>query len=344
MLITALRAAKNAALRGAALSGIEKLLRDSAWRRKRLLILCYHGVSIADEHEWSNLYVTPEHLAKRLDLIRASGYTILPFGRAVAELYGGNLPPRSVAVTFDDGFADFYLRAQPILEEFETPTTLYLTTYYTTNQRPVFDPLLSYLLWKGQGRKLSLAGPVDGPLEIPRAAEPRAALHGKIRDYANRVRWSAEEKDEVASRVAEQIGFDLPALRDRRMFYLMSKEELAGLDRSLVDIQLHTHRHRTPRNEALFVDEVADNRKAIRALMPERAEPTHFCYPSGDYDLAFLPWLRKEGVVSATTCEAGIASARHDPLLLPRLIDTMHLPEYLFRSWLAGTAGLFARG
>ena len=35
--------------------GILNGIRDSKWRQHRLLILCYHSISIDDEHEWSVL-------------------------------------------------------------------------------------------------------------------------------------------------------------------------------------------------------------------------------------------------------------------------------------------------
>src|SRR6266581_3912669 len=33
-------------------TGVFRLLRESEWRRQRLLILCYHGISLEDEHQW----------------------------------------------------------------------------------------------------------------------------------------------------------------------------------------------------------------------------------------------------------------------------------------------------
>src|SRR5687767_10751386 len=132
-----LTAGKHALLRAAAMTGIEGLLRDSRWRQNRLLILCYHGLSLADEHHWSNLYVTEQHFAARLALLRASGYDVLPLDAAIRGLYDGTLPPRSVAVTFDDGFADFYIKGQPILRASGVPATVYLTTYYAADQREI---------------------------------------------------------------------------------------------------------------------------------------------------------------------------------------------------------------
>ena len=80
--------------------------------------------------------------------------------------------------------------------------------------------------------------------------------------------------------------------------------------------------HRVPERRELFLREIADNRRALAecGLNPERL--THFCYPSGLYQSAFLPWLAEAGVVSAVTCVPGLASKRQHPLLLPRFIDT----------------------
>jgi hypothetical protein len=70
---------------------------------------------------------------------------------------------------------------------------------------------------------------------------------------------------------------------------------------------------------------------------------SHFCYPSGAYDLAFLPWLKESGVVSATTCETGFASRESDPLLLPRMLDVSSLLTVEFEGWMAGTSAFLPR-
>jgi peptidoglycan/xylan/chitin deacetylase (PgdA/CDA1 family) len=108
-----------------------------------------------------------------------------------------------------------------------------------------------------------------------------------------------------------------------------------------VDIQLHTHRHRTPKDRSLFLREIEDNRKSIQAMTNVSA--THFCYPSGVYDEAFLPWLEEAGVVSATTCDTGFASRGSHPLLLPRLLDVSGLSDLEFEGWLTGVSAALPR-
>src|SRR5437667_12551951 len=90
---------------------------ESEWRRRRLLILCYHGVALQDEHEWDpGLFMTPAFLRRRFEILRDRRYMVLPLGEAVRNLRRGTLPPRSVVLTFDDGFHNFYPAAVPMLE------------------------------------------------------------------------------------------------------------------------------------------------------------------------------------------------------------------------------------
>jgi hypothetical protein len=92
----------------------------SAWRRRRLQILCYHGVSMRDEHDWDpELFVTPAFLRRRFEILRDRGYRVLPLAEAVRCLQSHSLPARSVALTFDDGFYNFFAAAAPLLEEFK---------------------------------------------------------------------------------------------------------------------------------------------------------------------------------------------------------------------------------
>src|SRR5437899_4989580 len=53
-----LKSIKLVSLKVLRAGGAFDLVRDSAWRRKRLLILCYHGISLESEHLWRpRLYI-----------------------------------------------------------------------------------------------------------------------------------------------------------------------------------------------------------------------------------------------------------------------------------------------
>src|ERR1039458_7863321 len=142
------RTLKRASLQLLKRAGVFGLVRDSAWRRQRLLILCYHGISHEDEHLFrSGLYLEPSRLEQRLVLLQQDQYNVLPLGEALKLLRAKELPPRSVAITFDDGTYDFFSLGYPLLRRFEFPVTVYQTTYYSDRQIPVFNLICSYLLW-----------------------------------------------------------------------------------------------------------------------------------------------------------------------------------------------------
>lgn len=316
------------------------MLTATRWRASRLLILGYHGVSLADEHLWHpGLYLSQEDFHKRMRLLAKGGYNVLPLGKALDLLAANSLPPRAVVITVDDGLYDFYAAAWPILKEFDFPATVYQTTYYCTHRYPVFDLIVSYILWKGRN------GTIDGErftgqwgaLDLG-TFESRQQVIGRIRSFVVGRGYTAEEKDVLARVLARGLDVDYEAILGSKIGLLMSPEQVSEIVAAGIDVQLHTHRHRTPSDASLFRREIEDNRRELLAMGVSSAD--HFCYPSGIHRPAFLPWLREANVKSATTCEAGFTTAESDPLLLPRLMDTSQLSLIEFESWLTGLGAM----
>jgi len=322
--------------------GLFRLTARSGWRNRRLLILCYHGVSIDDEHEWDpTLYVSPELFEQRLRLLRDGGFNVLTLKEGLERLYNGTLPPKSVVITFDDGAFDFYHRARPLLKKYRFPATLYLTTFYCHHHRPVFRLFASYLLWKARdtfsgGHLLDL----DGVFDLASEAGRSSAL-AAIERHATENRLPLAERDALLERLAGQLGLPYETLAGRRILQLMTQQEVACLPGDGIDVQLHTHRHRTPLDHDLFIREIVDNRIEIQAMTHQNA--VHFCYPCGFYHREFLPWLKEQGVLSATTCDPGLATRESNPLLLPRMVDQSACSALEFEGWLVGLGALLPR-
>ena len=116
-------------------------------------------------------------LRRRMDALAEARCNVLPLGEAMQRLSDHSLPERAVAITLDDGFHDAYRVAVPLIESYNFPVTLYLTTYYVGFNRPVFDPMCSYLLWKGR-EKQHLSSPLffQPPLLSIRPGESKRLL------------------------------------------------------------------------------------------------------------------------------------------------------------------------
>jgi peptidoglycan/xylan/chitin deacetylase (PgdA/CDA1 family) len=318
-----------------------RLVGDSQWRKNRLLILCYHGISQRDEHLWRpRLYMQPEVLSQRLEILKCGDYNVLPLGEGLRLLQAEELPFRSVAITFDDGGYNFYAKAFPVIRSYGFPVTVYQTTYYSDYQKPIFNLVCSYILWKRRGsvvqggKELGFTVPLDLRTETSRDLIVRTlVLNAEARNL------TGLQKNDLAARLSQLLDISYDEIVASRMFQLMNLSERTELAAEGVDFQLHTHRHRTPLDQNLFRKEIQDNRRALQQL-GEKA--IHFCYPSGVYRPEFLAWLQMENVVSATTCDAGLAAKGSNPLLLPRLVDTSARSTVEFEAWLTGVASLLA--
>jgi peptidoglycan/xylan/chitin deacetylase (PgdA/CDA1 family) len=327
---------KSALFSSAEALGLSALVLHSNWRRRRLMILSYHGVSLSDEHDWSPaLYMPPALFRRRLETLSRLGCNVLPLDEALARLRAGELPPRSVALTFDDGSYDTYAVAAPIVRDFGFPATIYYTTYYAIHNRPVFDVMCSYLLWKAGPVRLHVPG-IPEALDL--AGRGYLAEARRLKEFAWRAGYSAREKDTLLASVAESACIDYDAICRSRLLHLMKPSEIHELAEAGFDVQLHTHRHRVSRVRALFEREIEDNRRNIAAVTSRPAR--HFCYPCGVYRPEYRLWMQALGVDSATTCDPGLAMRRSDPYLLPRLVDSTNIPDVTFRAWISGLASL----
>ncbi len=338
------RSIRRAALTVLKTAGAFHLVQGSDWRRQRLSILCYHGISLDDEHEWRPyLFIRPQQLERRLEILRRGNYAVLPLGEALERLYRRDLPERSVALTFDDGTFDFYSQAYPRLKQFGLPVTVYLTTYYSQLELPVFSLICSYMMWKARGQgtmDLKELG-VPQPVALD-SAEVRQRAADQLVAWADGQDTSGAHKNDIAARLAQLLKIDYQELAAKRILQLMNQREVKQLAAAGVDFQLHTHRHRMPLNEETFRKEIGDNRERISQAVAGARR--HFCYPSGAYRPEHLTWLAAEDIVSATTCDTGIATPRSNPLLLPRLVDTSGRTDLEFESWVNGIAHFLSSG
>jgi peptidoglycan/xylan/chitin deacetylase (PgdA/CDA1 family) len=315
------------------------LIGRSDWRRQRLLILCYHGVSIADEHVWNpSLFVSPATFARRMELLASNRIEVLELHDAIRRVYAGTLPGRAAVLTFDDGYFNFLVKAWPVLRRCGFPATVYLPTLRSEHNYPVLHPTASYMLWKrrdGVLRGNGVPGLQPRTYRLATATE-RQKVVSELSRFDEGWTMSPDEKDEQVRKLAEALGCDYDEVARERRFSLLTPDEVVGLVREGVDFELHTHRHRTPTDPAHFVREVEENREHLEAITGHPAR--HLCYPSGICHPGYTAALRAAGILSATTTRQGIVDREADPLYLPRFVDTEGTTEAEFEGWIHGLA------
>jgi peptidoglycan/xylan/chitin deacetylase (PgdA/CDA1 family) len=249
------------------------------------------------------------------------------------------LPKNSVAITIDDGFYSTARVAIPILEKYKFPATLYATTYYMQHPHPIFRLVVQYMFWKTRLTNAAFSGylGLEGAFDLTNASG-NDALVWRIIEHGER-NCSEDERRSICVRLGQLLDVSYDEIAQSRILDLLTPSELRAATMSGVNIELHTHRHRFPKDdESGALREIADNRRALQAWLPGAF--THFCYPSGLHDERQWPWLQASGIVTATTCLPGSNSRRTPRNKLRRLLDAHAVHPLEFEASLSGFSDL----
>jgi peptidoglycan/xylan/chitin deacetylase (PgdA/CDA1 family) len=102
-------------------------------------ILMYHSISARPPRRLRRFTVQPERFEEQARYIRDQGYSAFTVTDLVRMRHAGTLPDRAVALTFDDGFADFHETALPILTKYRLTATLYVVSGYVSGTSRQLD-------------------------------------------------------------------------------------------------------------------------------------------------------------------------------------------------------------
>ena len=91
----------------------------------KLPILLYHHIAMRTPQD--PYYVSPEIFEQQMDWLKTNGYNVVSMKEALEFLQGKiQLPEQAVVITFDDGDADQYQNAFPILKKYNFPATFFI--------------------------------------------------------------------------------------------------------------------------------------------------------------------------------------------------------------------------
>jgi peptidoglycan/xylan/chitin deacetylase (PgdA/CDA1 family) len=100
-------------------------------------IITYHSVR-PDGPGSRSSYVHPVDFAAQMAWLASSGYQVVPLSQLAQQLAAGRpVPGNWACITFDDGYADNYVHAFPVLKAHRFPATIFLVTG-KINRDPLF--------------------------------------------------------------------------------------------------------------------------------------------------------------------------------------------------------------
>jgi peptidoglycan/xylan/chitin deacetylase (PgdA/CDA1 family) len=305
-----------------ALAGVRQLGR---WARSRVvgrgLVLLYHRVWDSAQEivpDVFSLCVTPRHFTEHLQLIQES-YTPISLQAMVKGIQERDLPPRAVAITFDDGYADNLSHAKPLLEEYEIPATIFVISgslgkdfWWDQLTALVFQPhqLPDYLRLEINDHTFTASLQTRPEMERKSLLK---GLHRFLRDL------TPAEKATAISRLTQWSGYQPPQNRSSRP---LTPTELAKLtETGLIEIGSHSVSHQALRTLPLTEQETEINQSKwdLEGILGRPV--ASFSYPFGlhrDYSHASVELVRHAGFDNACTNEVDTVWFGSDPHELPR--------------------------
>lgn len=142
--------------------GIVRALRPLHDKRDpSLTLLAYHRVMPTDAldaypFDRELISATPAQFESQMSYIRQHAH-VVSLDQVQAHAEGkSTLPPRAVAVTFDDGFSDTYRYAFPILKRYSIPATIFIATGNVDSGEPFWFELAAYLIFQAEPHALAI--------------------------------------------------------------------------------------------------------------------------------------------------------------------------------------------
>ena len=293
-------------------------------REPQLLVLMYHRILPRDDEraqiEEPGMMVTPETFRMHMHLIRQR-FDILSLSEWIKCKHNGDaLPARCCAITFDDGWADNYEFAYPILQELSLPATIFLVSDIVGSKQLFWPERLARTLGE-------IAHHCPDKWEHPslRWIKDKTTNY----DYA-----SVPPDQEQLSEMIQQI----KNLRDDEIHAhidIMEKElklninadpsilnwqQVAEMSQSgLIEAGSHTCRHirlGSGQSEEILKHEIIQSKSKIEKQLGQAVDI--FCYPNGDYSPRTLE-LVKQNYQCAVTTNKGWNTVNTDEHLLHRI-------------------------
>ncbi|MDO5102166.1 MAG: polysaccharide deacetylase family protein [Lautropia sp.] len=284
----------------------------------RLLVLMYHRViddPRADPFELG-MCVSRQRFAEQLAWLKKSAQ-VLPLDVAVTRLLAGEpLPPRSVAITFDDGYRDNLQIAAPMLKQYELPATVYVVTGKLEENIPLWwDQVIAMMAGTSKSTLDTLA------LGLPELPPTLSLSPNHRRDTCIlllETLWShnALRIEETLSRLAAQLKpADLPWLKAERM----TPAEVQAIAAEGFSIGGHTVSHVDPKhlNRDQLLHELSTSRQTLQNLCQQPVDS--FAYPGGRSSVWMPDLLAQAGFHHAVSTIRGINQAPVDRYAIARI-------------------------
>jgi peptidoglycan/xylan/chitin deacetylase (PgdA/CDA1 family) len=298
------------------------------WIRRRLR----HAIRILMYHRFprvSRFEKQCAHLRKH--------YRPVSLTEAAARLCDGEpISERLVVVTVDDGYRDFLENAFPVLNRYDIPATVFLTTDLPDRKSWLWVDRVTYCIRQSRVREiaLSIGGQERWVLD---SEERRAQAAVLIKEAMKRI--PDQDRLECLEKLPRLLEVELPR-EPPESHAPLQWDDVRALAGRGVDFGAHTRTHPILSRLAAREELEAEIGGSKRRIEQEAGiEVRHFCYPNGgraDFTQTAIDVVRDSGFSTAVTGNPGVNRAGANLFELSRIAVEPHDDDLRFARIVAG--------
>ena len=277
------------------------------------LILMYHRFSRAEHYSHTSQKVFETHLA-----YLTKYYQIIALQQLADNLRNGEkIPAKTAVITIDDGYADAYDIAFPVLRKFNVPATVFVATDFLDRKCWLWTDKMRFLTTQTKLSEIKLTLENTQQTFILSGKTSRSAAATKLNSWLKTLPAARNELE--IEMLAEEFGVKLPELPPAE-FNAITWENAREMDKNGVAIESHTVTHPIlPNVELLWQLENELKVSKGRLEFELGREANSFCYPNGNYDQRVRDCVEAAGYTCAVTTESGFNVGNEDIFLLKRI-------------------------
>lgn len=281
------------------------------------LVLGYHRVvedfAYSAETSIPSMLVSMKTLERHLDWL-GRRFRFVSLDELGTRIESGGSGEPVAAITFDDGYQDFYFHAFPLLKKKGIPAAVFVVTDLLGTTRMQTHDKLYCLLTRKFGTRFK---PMDLAALLQLLGVPLAGIGATTPFQATRLLLEGLPKtgiERALSLLESEVELSEDSLQP---FHSLTWEMLATIRQAGFTVGSHTRTHVLMTNESdhTLTDEAAGSREELEARLGIPVQ--HFAYPSGLFNSASVDAVAAAGYRYAyTTCTH--RDARHPMLTVPR--------------------------
>lgn len=327
---------------------------ENIWNRfkgigqKKAAILMYHQVCERKSDPW-DLAVRPEIFESQLRHLKKK-FDVVPLKELVYCLSKKKLGRNMVAITFDDGFADNYSHAVPLLEWYNLPATFYLATQPLKHRSYYWWDCLQEIIFQSKHLPIHLELSL-GSYSFAYQFRKTSSLNTRHVAQINNWRYGMtipNERIDLYVKLWERIK---PLAPDHQFRALEKLRSWAGVEyyscrngstmeiyqllkvtrNGLFSIGAHTVNHTMlgAQDENVQRFEIEESKRMIETFLGKQIDG--FAYPYGNYNGVTKSLLKNAGFQYAVSTEEKAVTYDADLFELPRIqVKNWSADQFLF--------------